>query len=276
MTDVESDLPARLDALASDLTGPDATVSAPAAIARYRQRRRTRVALTAATDETEAAEAEASEAAAREAAASRSAQWAAASTAAQAAAQPGLDALVARLGAPVSLSSPAEWDRWLPGGEPFPGVDLQDDLSTCPVLSARLGEATGREMSYWTGTLPNGPAGCTWVPVPLVYDTVDHDTVVSVGFLADGTTVEDVLRSARQGPGQGTGPCPWTEAPSAPGGAVLLQCTTAPTTGYTLAVPDSRLEGGLWFLDVSTDGRAPVPAADVLPALVEGMTASFG
>ncbi|MGY1687530.1 hypothetical protein ACI8AK_18255 [Geodermatophilus sp. SYSU D00867] len=313
MTDVESHLRARLGAVAEDLTGPDDTVSAPAAIARYRQRRRTRVVLTAATaavaavvvavpaavggpargsgevagaDRTPAptptstpdreAELAAREAAARAAAASRSAQWAAEAAAAQAAAQPELDAVVSELGGPVTLGSPAEWDRWLPDGRPYPGDDLEDDLSTCPVLSARLGEVTGREMSYWAGTLPNGPAGCTWVPVPLVYDTVDHDTVVSVGFLADGTTVEEYARDARQGPGQGVAPCPRADVPSAPGGALLLRCESSGTTSYTLVVPDTRLEGGVWFLVVSTDERATAPAADVLPALVEGATAAFG
>ena len=43
-------------------------------------------------------------------------------------------------------------------------------------------------MSYWTGTLPMGPVGCTWAPVPLQYDTINYPFTVSVGFVSDGTT----------------------------------------------------------------------------------------
>jgi hypothetical protein len=47
-------------------------------------------------------------------------------------------------------------------------------------------------MSYWTGTLPKGPVGCTWATVPLSCDGPYHYAyVLSVGHLADGMTTAD-------------------------------------------------------------------------------------
>ncbi|TFV64854.1 UNVERIFIED_ORG: hypothetical protein E4P37_12375 [Bacillus sp. AZ43] len=174
----------------------------------------------------------------------------------------------------LSLSSPASWDQWLPEGKPYPGADLADDLSTCPVLSARLETVVGQDMSYWTGTLPGGPYGCTWVETPLSGQDNDYDYVVSVGFLADGTSVEDVRRY-REGPGQGTHPCPSVDLPAVAPGALLARCTGPGTTAYTLAVPDTRLDGGLWFLIASSKDATAVRPADVLPVLVDGVSAAF-
>ena len=125
----------------------------------------------------------------------------------------------------LALTSPELWDQWLPEGKPYPGVDLEDDLSTCPVLSSRLETVVGQEMSYWTGTLPNGPYGCTWVEVPLSAENNDYDYVISVGFLADGTTVDE-FRRLREGPGQGTHPCPSVDVPGVAEGALLVRCAS--------------------------------------------------
>jgi hypothetical protein len=181
-----------------------------------------------------------------------------------------LEALAATL-TPLGLTSPAEWDRWLPEGKPFPGADTAEDMATCPRLADRLGAALGTTMSYWTGTLPNGPYGCTWATVPLVYDSPDYDYVISVGFLADGTTAASLAR----GFATAGGPCPWNE-PAAVPGAVLVRCSTDTSTEYTLALPDTRLAGGLWTLVVSVKDRAAVPAPQVLPVLVEGVVHAFG
>jgi hypothetical protein len=164
----------------------------------------------------------------------------------------------------VSLTSPAAWDQWLPEGKPFPGADLEDDLSTCPVLSDRLGQVTGQRMSYWTGTLP-GPMGCAWAETPLDYDFADYDYVVSVGFLADGSTDWFPI-----------GSCARLDVPAVADGAVLGRCEWQGYATYVLAVPDTRLAEGLWILNVQTKAGAQVPPSAVLPALVDGVVAAFG
>jgi hypothetical protein len=174
-----------------------------------------------------------------------------------------------------SLTSPEEWDRWLPEGKPFPGTDLEDDLSTCPVLSARLAEVTGQEMSYWSGTLPNGPSGCTWVEIPLSAENNDYDYVISVGFLADGTTT-DSFRRYREGPGMGTHACPVADLPAVSAEALLVRCGSSGVTSYTLVLPDARLDGGIWILTVSSKDSTDIRPATILPVLVEGVVATFG
>jgi hypothetical protein len=181
-----------------------------------------------------------------------------------------LDAMAATLTTPLALTSPTSWDKWLPEGKPFPGPSLEEEISTCPRLADRLSAALGQKMSYWTGTLPGG--GCTWVPVPLEYDSPDYDYVIGVGFVADGTTAESLARSFATA----EGPCPWTEVPTAARGAILIRCATETSTGYTLALTDTRLPGGLWTLVVDVKDRAAVPASRVLPVLVEGAAAAFG
>jgi hypothetical protein len=184
----------------------------------------------------------------------------------------GLQAVAATVTTPVRLTSPTAWDQWLPEGKPFPGASTEEEMSTCPRLASRLTAALGQKMSYWSGTLPGGPYGCQWVPVPLEYDSPDYDYVISVGFLADGTTP----RSLAEGYATAGGPCPWIELPAAAPGALLIGCTTGTSSEYTLALPDSRLSGGLWTLVVVVKDRAAVPAPEVLPVLVEGAVAAFG
>jgi len=183
-----------------------------------------------------------------------------------------LDAVAATLTAPVTLTSPAAWDQWLPAGKPFPGPSLEEEISTCPKLSDRLGAALGTKMSYWTGTLPGGPYGCTWATVPLNYDAPDYDYVIAVGFVADGSTPASLAR----GFATAGGPCPSKEVPQAAPGAVLVRCASGSSTEYTLALPDTRLPGGLWTLIVSRKDRAAVPGSQILPVLVEGAVVAFG
>ena len=191
---------------------------------------------------------------------------------------PGNEAELAEVAAalpPVSLTSPALWDQWLPEGKPYPGMNLEEDLSTCPVLSARLETVVGQEMSYWTGTLPNGPGGCTWVEIPLSAESNDYDYVINVGFMADGTTVEP-FRRYREGPGQGTHPCPSMDVPAVAEGSLLVRCASSAGTGYTLVVPDRRLDDGLWVVSVQSKDSTPVRPAEILPVLVDGVVAAFG
>jgi hypothetical protein len=119
------------------------------------------------------------------------------------------------------------------------------------------------------------PSGCTWVETPLSGASNDYDYYVSVGFLADGTTIEG-FPLMREGPGQGTHPCPSADVPSVADGALLIRCSSPAGTAYTLALPDTRLDGGVWVLSVQSKDSAPVRPAAILPALVDGATAAFG
>jgi hypothetical protein len=163
----------------------------------------------------------------------------------------------------VSLTSPTEWDQWLPEGKPFPGADLEDDLSTCPVLSDRLGSVIGQKMSYWTGTLP-GPGGCMWAETPLDYDRPDYEYVVSVGFVVDGSDWLPI------------GSCARLDVPAVADGAAMARCEWQGITVYALAVPDTRLADGRWILQVQTQADVPVPASAVVPVLIDGVVAAFG
>ncbi|GAA3177035.1 hypothetical protein GCM10010531_33420 [Blastococcus jejuensis] len=175
----------------------------------------------------------------------------------------------------VTLTAPELWDQWLPEGRPYPQSSIDEDALTCPRLSARLAEVTGQEMSYWSGTLPNSPNGCTWVEVPLDAVNNVYDYFITVGFTADGTTVDD-FRRFREGPGQGTHHCPWVDLPSVAAGSLLVRCASPDSTSYALVVPDTRVDGGLWILSVSGDDAAAVRPAAILPVLVEGVVAEFG
>ena len=82
------------------------------------------------------------------------------------------------------------------------------------------------QFSYWTGTLPAGPSGCTWVPVPLSYDgPYDYAYLFDVGFVGDGTTVDQLRAVLVMGGGQteypGNTPCTSADVP---GGAALIRC----------------------------------------------------
>jgi hypothetical protein len=295
-------LSARLRDLADDLDGPDDEISPESVIALYRRRRRTRAGLiatvaavvavvvgvptaigslsssgevavpTPSVSTTSAVPTTAATPTAKTTAPTRSTRPADTSPKPEHVAE--LEQVAAGLPA-VTLTAPELWDQWLPEGRPYPQASIDEDALTCPRLSTRLARVTGQEMSYWTGTLPG--YGCTWVEAPL--DAVDntYDYVISVGFVADATTVDDLQRS-REGPGQGTHPCPSLDLPSVSEGSLILRCdvTHVATTSYTLAVPDSRVDGALWMLSVSVRDEAPVRPATILPVLVEGVAAAFG
>jgi hypothetical protein len=190
----------------------------------------------------------------------------------QAAERAELAAEAARLTTPVSLTSPAGWDRWLPAGKPYPGASTEEDIATCPHLADRLRAALGKRMSYWTGTLPGGPVGCTWVPVPLSYDGPYHYAyLLSVGYLADGTTTHS-LPAYENGPER----CPQVDVPAVGPAAVLVRCASADEVDYSLRLSDVRRPGGLWVLDAGARTDAPHSASQALDALIAAVGAAYG
>jgi hypothetical protein len=190
-----------------------------------------------------------------------------------AAAQSDLARLAGELTEPVVLTSPGAWDEWLPGMKPYPGASTEEDIATCPALSAGLTAALGHKVSYWTGTLPMGPVGCTYAPVPLQYDTIDYPFTVSVGFLGDGTTAaQEAGSQVTVLNGDQPRSCPST---ALPGGAVLYECWGAGSTSIGLAVPDAR-GAGVWVLSGDADDGGGVTAEDAFLALLEGLTRVYG
>ena len=181
--------------------------------------------------------------------------------------------VAAELPSTLVLSSPTEWDQWLPGSKPYPGRDTDEDIATCPVLSDGLSSALGQRMSYWIGTLPSGPYGCQWAPVPLLYDTIDYPFTLSVGFLSDGTTPASYARSSLDWVPQGDPtPCPSTEVA---GGGVLVRCTSVENASFQLALPDAR-GAGTWLVIADADQGGRVTAADAFTALLDGVVRSYG
>jgi hypothetical protein len=274
------DLSARLHDLADDLGDPHDQVSPESAIALFRRRRRTRAGLIATVAAVVAIAVGVPATVTGLSSDGEVAVPAPSTRPADTSPDPAhvaeLQDVAARLPA-VSLTSPSSWDQWLPDGRPLAQASIAEDALTCPRLSARLAEVTGEEMSYWTGALPQGPPGCTWVEAPLLPANSTYDYVISVGFLADGTTVDQFLLQ-REGAGRGTHPCPAVDLPSVADGALLLRCWSpdVSTTTYQLVVPDARITGGLWVLGASVQDAAPVRPAAILPVLVDGVVAAFG
>lgn len=207
-------------------------------------------------------------------AAQASARAAAASTAdppadpADPAAQRELADVAAGLPEPVVLTSPAEWDRWAGARPTYPG---DRDIDGCPVMASRLGDALGMRFSYWFGTLPQGPYGCYYAPVPLHYDGSPYPYLVAVGWLPDGTT-EVTREGFLQNRGQA---CPWLDVPAAGDRAVLVRCEQPGRLEYILTVRDAR-GAGLWVLSgTAGDGEAHT-APDVLAAVIQGVTTNYG
>jgi hypothetical protein len=316
---VEHDLSARLSALADELTWLDPAVSAEAAVARHRRQRRARAGMLAAvaavvalvvavptaigtlsaSPEDAAGPAPTTSTpsiigtsspvpitvlppddAVAQQAAEEAAEGAAAAGAAQQAAQSELSSLAVEIGTPVPLSSPAEWDQWLPEGKPYPGASTEEDIATCPRLADRLGAAFGMRFSYWTGTLPQGPSGCTWVPVPLSYDgPYDYAYLFDVGFVGDGRTVDDLRRTSfvmggAQDEYPGATPCPWIEVP---GGGALIRCAGGGQydAAWTLVLPDAR-GAGVWTVSASAQPETGTTSAEALTVLVDSLAAVYG
>ena len=294
------DVPGRLHDLADDLGGPHDEISPAAVIALYRRHRRARAALVATVtavvaimiavpstiaglssdgsvavpsptvDPTRTVPTTAPDAPVEPTAPAPSTS--APTSTPDPAALADLDGLAATLTTRIALTSPAAWDQWLPQGKPYPGTSTEEEMSTCPHLADRLTKALGKKMSYWVGTLPLGPYGCQWVPVPLEYDSPNYDYVIAVGFVDDGTTATSLAR----GFGTAGGPCPWKKVPAAAPGAVLVRCAEPESTEYTLALPDTRLPGGLWTLIVNVKDRAAVRGPQIFPVLIDGVTAAYG
>ncbi|NYJ05680.1 hypothetical protein [Petropleomorpha daqingensis] len=293
-----NDLSTRLHDLADDLAGPAPAVSASDAVARYRHRRRTRAGLIAVTAAvaviavgvpavgsslSSAPAAPATPAPATTAAPTTSSpiptsapeeKSPIASSAADDAAHlqelAALQAVAAQLTTPVTLTSPTAWDQWLPAGKPYPGSSTEEEMSTCPRLATGLSAALGQKMSYWIGTLPNGPMGCEWVPVPLSYDgPYDYAYLLSVGFLGDGTAPDGVAAYEHQGQ-----PCPTVPLPAVDPQAVLTRCDTGTGTELQLTLPDARGKG-TWVLDAQARTEAPHTATEALKALVQGVVQNY-
>jgi hypothetical protein len=194
------------------------------------------------------------------------------SAAEQAAAQQELAAVVADLPA-LALRSPAGWDAWGPEGKPYPGADTADDLSTCPVVSARVGAALGVGMSYWVGTLP-GPTGCSYATTPLQAggDPYTYAYTLRVSFTADGSTPQSLRTQQFQLQGQ---VCPSVDAPSVAPGAVLVGCTAAADfPGYVLLLPDRRTTG-TWSIQVNTRPNAEHTTEEALRVFVEALAGVY-
>ena len=303
MNDLEQELSARLHGLADELAGPAPAVSAPDAVARYRHRRRARVGLVAVAAAVVAIAvgvptvgASLSSAPAGPAApatttttpsptaptsveAQRQAELSGAESAASSARDDmvraqelaALQAVAAELTSPVALTSPTDWDRWLPEAKPYPGASTEEDISTCPRLADGLSAALGQRMSYWVGTLP-GQGGCRWVPVPLKYgpDPYDYAYVLSVGFLGDGTTPDQVPSYEHQGQ-----LCPTVPVPAVDPRAVLTRCESPDGVGLMLTLPDGR-GAGTWVLDAQARTDAAHSATEALAALVDGVVLAYG
>lgn len=185
-----------------------------------------------------------------------------------------LTAEAARLTRRLTLSSPAGWDQYLPAGKTYPGSSTAEDIATCPHLADRLSAVLGAKMSYWVGTLPRGPYGCSWVPVPLSYDgPYTYAYQLNVGYLADGTTTAQ-LRTGFYENGPET--CPGVDVPAVAPDAVLVRCQQPTDLEYSLVLPDSRRPGGVWLLHASARTGAPHSAAEALDALVGAVTAVYG
>jgi hypothetical protein len=293
------DLSARLHDLADGLAGPAGGVAPETTIARYRRRRRTRAGLVATVAavvaiavgvptaignlSSDGEVAVPTPSVSTTTAAPTTARSTTPTTAPTRSTRPAdtspepahvaeLQQVAAGLPA-VTLTAPTLWDQWLPEGRPYPQASIDEDAATCPRLSARLADVIGQQMSYSTGTLPG--YGCTWVETPLDPNYADYDYVVTVAFWADGTTVDE-LRRLREGPGQGTHHCPWVDLPSVAPGSLLARCAGPGSTSYALAVPDTRIDGGLWVLGVSAEDAVAVRPATILPVLVDGVVAEFG
>ncbi len=279
------DLTARLHDLADELTWPDPTVSPDAVTDGYRRRRRTRAAAVVGGALLAAVVAVGAPAAVRsvtaspgEAADDRGSP--AADRAVPAAAddlivRPRLEAAVVELATPLTLSSPAEWDRWLPAGRP-----ARDDEGTCPPLADRLTADLGVPMTYRAGSLPRGPVGCAWVPGPRPLSEggpYDDAQVVGVGFVADedGTAIERLRTEVLPAAVRRDTPC---LAADVPGGGALIGCTGpggSSGTPLVLAVPDAR-GAGVWVLSATAEHGAGRSAAEVLAVLVEALRPVYG
>jgi DNA-directed RNA polymerase specialized sigma24 family protein len=299
-------LAARLHALADELVGRGEAPDPEVVLATHRQRRRRRAGLVAAAAaalavalgmpalnsslSSAAAPAGATseppgdarghhgdaDAAASASAAMWSAERSAAAAAAQAAGQPELEAVRSRLPSSVVLTAPADWAGWLPEGRSRQATAGED---TCPAITKALSAGLGEQMGYWTGSLPMGPRGCTWVPVPAMDGAAlyDYAYVLDIGFLGDGTTAADLGHSGSYvGRTRGI-PVPCARLDLGAGG-LLVRCegsTPADDASWTMVVPDAR-GAGVWVLNAYARTDAALPSSDAFVALVGAAVGAYG
>ncbi|SNS88009.1 DNA-directed RNA polymerase specialized sigma subunit, sigma24 family [Geodermatophilus saharensis] len=275
-----SGLSARLHDLADELTWPESAVSPDAVADGYRRRRRARAAAVAVGALLAAVLAAGVPAAVRSVTAAPGEREGPVADRAvppedEPVVQPRLEAAVLTLAAPLTLTSPAEWDRWLPGGRP-----ARDDEGSCPPLADPLTARLGVPMGYGGGALPRGPVGCTWVPEPRSLSEggpYDDAQLVGVGFLADedGTAIERLRTEVLPAAAHRDSPC---LAADVPGGGALIGCTGpggSTATPLVLAVPDAR-GAGVWVLSAAAQHEAPRSSAEVLAVLVETLLPVYG
>ena len=172
-----------------------------------------------------------------------------------------LVALADRLPAGVSLAAPAAWA----GAAPV----YADPIDGCPHIAAVLGEQLGGRWTYAFGTLPQGPVGCSWVPVPYVPDRPPADRFfLTVGF--EKGSVADLLTTAFDS-GSST-PCPRLEVAAVAEGAVLTGCDVG---GVVLALPDAG-GTGVWYLSSGGgEDQRTYSASDGLLALVDAVQKAY-
>jgi hypothetical protein len=109
--------------------------------------------------------------------------------------------------------------------------------------------------------------------VPLEYDgPYSYAYMLSVGFLADGSTPADWRAHFYQHQGQ---ICPVVDVPAVGDDAFLVRCDNGDGPDYTLVLRDART-GGLWFLDATARTGAAHSSSDALGALVEGVREVYG
>jgi hypothetical protein len=178
-----------------------------------------------------------------------------------------LTALAARLPGPIRLTKPASWAQWA-GTKPV----YVHDIDGCPHIADQLATDLGGRWTYTFGTLPQGPAGCNWTPVPWIpekplagrfFVTIGYET----GSLPDLMNVTFYCASGAESLR--------IDVSAAGEGAVLYGCDDPNGPGYDLALPDPS-GVGVWFF--SSGGGTDLPAsraADGLLALVNAATRAY-
>ena len=182
----------------------------------------------------------------------------------QAAADPELAQVAASIGGPVALTAPVEWARWA-GASP----SYAQDIDGCPQLAARFAALLGGRWTYAHGTLPQGPVGCSWVPVPYVPEEPPADRyLLSVGFVAGDPADQDLHTWFQTGGAR----CPFLDVAA---GAVLARCDGPDQLSWALATPAAD-GNGVWYLTSTAGHDQQVSATDGLVALVEASTGVYG
>lgn len=178
-----------------------------------------------------------------------------------------LVALAALLPTGVSLTAPAVWATW--AGSP-PVHD--HPIDGCPHIAALLGAQLGGKWTYANGTLPQGPAGCSWVPVPYVPERPPADRFfLTIGFVTG--SIPDLLNTAFYE--RSSSVCARLDISDVAPGAVLTGCGVGGVGGVVLILPDAG-GTGVWFL--SSDGgedQRTYSTSDGLLALLDAARQAY-